>query len=176
MLLVGLTATKNRSRVHIQCFSKLIPPKSLIRGSVFLPLFTTWLYQVDWLVFIAQGRIKFESAIRFSGWARIACANSFSSKPWFAVRVVKNLTFCLKCWVDGAILLLGMNAHFELVIHSPDRHACSTKEILLPMLWTICLFVPQLFCRMLFVSGIIDILGCRKQQNLIWMPTFIRFS
>ena len=74
--------------------------------------------------FFAQGRIWFEFAIRISGWARIVSADSFSPIPWFAVRVVTKLAFYIICSVNGANLLLGINANFELVIHIPDKRAC----------------------------------------------------
>ena len=58
--------------------------------------------------------------------------------------------------------MLRINANFKLAIHIPDKHACCTKSILLPMLSIIGLYVPQMFCSMLCVSRRIDILRCAE--------------
>jgi len=115
MSMVWLAATKIEPGYTFNAFSNYFRQSSDQRfgfpSNIYYMIVSTRLND-----FFAQGRIWFEFAIRISGWARIVSADSFSPIPWFAVRVVTKLAFYIICSVNGANLLLGINANFEFQI------------------------------------------------------------
>ena len=113
MSLVWLAATNIEPGYTFDAFSNYFGQSSDQRFGIpsniyYMSLSSRWNY------LFCAGRIWFEFAIRISGWARINCADSFSSNPWFAVRVVTKLASYIIPSVNGANLLLGVNVKFRI--------------------------------------------------------------